>query len=155
MLKIKLVETLAQKKRVIVAILLVVLLIGLGSYALHKYSQHRAAEKAAEVKQLNNQAVDLQVKGDYESAAKKQIKAYGNISNGTDKAVQAEDIAGVYESSRDYAKALTWYKEALSKYQALGDKESVNDIERSIQRVESYMKPSAPVKQQEPTDSGG
>jgi hypothetical protein len=157
MLKTKLQAFFAVKGRLIAVIIVVIAASGSVVYIIlahHKPSDLSPSEKAAKVTQLNEESTGLQVKGDYATAAQKQIEAYNYLKDGPDKAMQAENVGTVFESARDYAQALTWYGKARDQYNALGNKDAASTVGDSIKRVASYQRPSPPSDPKQPTDGG-
>lgn len=146
MLKAKVAPLFSGKKRELIPIALVVIAI---AWLIFLYVQRHQGLDQVAISHLNNQAIDLQVKGDYKTAAEKEVEAYKNMKDGPDKATQAQNIAGVYESAKDYDNALKWYQEALSQYKKLDDKDAANNVESSIDRVKTYKQPKP---QNKPSD---
>lgn len=146
------VEHIFNKKRIaiIASVIVLSLILVVGIIYLHA-KPGRDARKAAS---LNNSAADLQVKGDYSNAAKKEIEAYKLLSGPADKAEQALTIAGIYESARDYKNAQSWYKIALQQYDTAKDSSGAATAQSSINRVQQYQHPSPPDKTNRPTDGG-
>jgi hypothetical protein len=157
MLKAKLQTFFAVRRRLIALVLVVIIITGtLTAWYVVSHRHPKSLtpqEQAAKIKQLNNESNELQVKGDYSTAAQKQIEAYDSTNDVSIKAKQAESIAEIYESARDYNQALTWYKKSLDHDKAVGDTSAMTSVQSSIQRVISYQQPSKPEPNQ-PGDGG-